>query len=211
MLDKIRNYGMEFFGMFYGVYRGKVIRNDDPDNLGQIVVHCPQVHGLVPPNDMWALPKAPFGGSQFGLWAIPDVGDWVYVSFDHGRPEYPIYEGGWWGNGDTTSDMVTSKITLVSKEGMKIVIDRSAKTILVEQSNGNSIKLSATEIDVTSSSTISLSAPIVKVTGNLTVDGELTVSGELALSKGASITGDITMAGALNITGSITLNGLPIG
>lgn len=138
-----QTYGLEDCGLYYGIYRAQVVRNDDPSSVGRVVVLCPQVHNTTAP-EIWAWPK--FNG----MWRIPDVGDWVYVQFDHGRAEYPMYGGGWWGTGDPTSDMTVKNIVLATPEGMKVVVDRTNKTVLVEQSDGNSILISNGELDIKS-------------------------------------------------------------
>ena len=56
-------------GEFYGKYRGIVSDNQDPQMLGRIRARIPDLTG----DDEcgWAMPCAPFGGSQTGFFAIP--------------------------------------------------------------------------------------------------------------------------------------------
>jgi phage baseplate assembly protein gpV len=147
--DKLKNYGLEFFGLYYGTYKAKVMSNTDPNNRGRLAIWCPQVHGPVSAQ-VWAEHKSPYAGNNFGFWAVPDVDEWVYVTFDHGRAEFPIWDGGWYANAEPTVDMVNSKVCLVTKEGMKIVIDRQAATILVDSGNGSSVTLSANTLALVS-------------------------------------------------------------
>lgn len=158
-LQRIMESGLEAIGLYYGVYRAKVINNADPDNLGRVILHCEQVHGKDYP-EVWAWPETPYAGNGFGFWAIPDKDDYVYVRFDHGRPDKPIWHGGWWGEDDVTDDdMTTKKVVLVVKEGMKIVLDRESQTVLIEQSLGNSVFISDETMEL-------------KHAGKILVDGE---------------------------------------
>lgn len=147
-LSTLLESGLEFFGLYYGTYRARVIRNDDPLNLGRIMVHCPQVHGPNYPQT-WAWPVTAYSVCKGGIWAIPDVGEWVHVQFDHGRAEYPLWLGGWWSEKETTTDMTPSKVVVCTPEGLKVVMDRKEMTILVEQSQGNSVMISDAECRVT--------------------------------------------------------------
>lgn len=144
-LHTILESGLEAIGLYYGVYRAKVIDNADPDNLGKLKIQCEQVHGGTYP-DVWSWPETPYAGNGFGMWAIPDIGESVYVRFDHGRPEKPIWHGGWWGTGETTDDMTLKKVVLTTLEGLKIVIDRDAASILLEQALGNSVLIDPNQI-----------------------------------------------------------------
>lgn len=156
MITELLKYGLEKFGLYYGTYKAKVIDVHDPDNCGRILVSCPQVHGMS--GAVWAYPKSPYGGKNFGLWAVPDTGDWVYVSFDHGRPEYPLWEGGWWGEGEVTSDMTPRNVVLATSEGMKVVIDRDMETVLIQQSNGNNLLITPDHIDIQSTGLVNISS-----------------------------------------------------
>lgn len=79
---------------YYGKYRGMVVTNEDPERRGRIVVQVPDVTGLVP--SMWAMPCVPFTGMQSGMWCVPAVGAGVWVEFEQGDPDYPIWTGGFW-------------------------------------------------------------------------------------------------------------------
>lgn len=80
---------------FYGKYRGTVINNIDPEQRGRIQVMVPDVSSLLPTS--WALPCAPVGGLQMGVFAVPVIGAGVWVEFEHGDPDLPIWSGCFWG------------------------------------------------------------------------------------------------------------------
>src|SRR5260370_1208751 len=81
---------------YYGKYRGFVADNNDPDNRGRLKVRVPGVLG----DDIvsgWALPCAPYGGAAGqGFFFIPDVEAGVWVEFESGLLEFPIWVGTFW-------------------------------------------------------------------------------------------------------------------
>ena len=80
---------------YYGKYRGTVINNIDPEQRGRIMAVVPAVQGLTPTS--WALPCVPIAGKQNGVYVVPQIGDGVWIEFEQGDPDYPIWVGGFWG------------------------------------------------------------------------------------------------------------------
>lgn len=81
-----------------GVYRGIVESITDPLQLGRIKVRIIQVYG--PPQNTstkdlpWALQCSMFGGgNDYGSKLVPPVGSTVWVLFEGGKTEYPVYMG----------------------------------------------------------------------------------------------------------------------
>jgi uncharacterized protein involved in type VI secretion and phage assembly len=81
---------------FLGKYRGTVVQNLDPMNLGRIQAMVPDVSNVVPTT--WAMPCLPVGGAQMGLFTVPPIGAGVFVEFEQGDPDYPIWTGSFWGS-----------------------------------------------------------------------------------------------------------------
>ena len=79
---------------FLGKFRGTVLNNIDPMMRGRIMARVPDVNQLVPTT--WAEPCLPVAGIQTGTYMIPAIGAGVWVEFEHGDPNYPIWTGGWW-------------------------------------------------------------------------------------------------------------------
>lgn len=80
---------------FYGKYRGLVIENIDPEQIGRVLVQVPDVLGELPSS--WAMPCVPAAGIQSGCFIVPPIGSQVWVEFEQGDPDYPIWTGGFWG------------------------------------------------------------------------------------------------------------------
>jgi hypothetical protein len=83
---------------FFGKYRGKVVNNTDPLALGRLQVQVPAVLGAG--RMSWALPCVPFAGRGIGFFALPPVGANVWVEFEAGDPDFPIWTGCFWGQGE---------------------------------------------------------------------------------------------------------------
>ncbi len=80
---------------YFGKYRGVVLNNVDPLQMGRIMVQVPDVTGLAPSS--WAMPCVPIAGIQNGMVALPIIGSGVWVEFEQGDPDYPIWTGCFWG------------------------------------------------------------------------------------------------------------------
>lgn len=81
---------------FFGKFRGMVLNNIDPMQMGRLQVQVPDVSNLLPTS--WAMPCFPFAGKQMGMWAIPQIGAGVWVEFEQGNPDYPIWSGCFYGS-----------------------------------------------------------------------------------------------------------------
>jgi hypothetical protein len=95
-LGIVRKHGLEYFGMYYGKYRGEVINNQDPQKLGRVQLRIPQIAGDNKV-EYWAWPSGQPAGADFGDFMIPPKGSPVWVTFENGDPSHPCYEGGHWG------------------------------------------------------------------------------------------------------------------
>jgi hypothetical protein len=80
---------------FFGKYRGKIASTKDPLNLGRIQVEIPSLLG--PGKLNWAMPCTPYAGKDIGLFTVPPVGSNIWVEFEAGDLDYPIWSGCFWG------------------------------------------------------------------------------------------------------------------
>lgn len=82
---------------FYGKYRGTVASPVDPLFKGRVQVII-TVGG--PPLLVWAEACTPFAGPGVGFYAIPPTGAGVWIEFEEGDLDKPIWTGCWWRAGE---------------------------------------------------------------------------------------------------------------
>ncbi|CAH1905574.1 VgrG protein [Candidatus Nitrotoga sp. HW29] len=83
-------------GNFYGKYRGMVLNNVDPMQMGRLQIQVPDVAGFIPTT--WAMPCVPLAGINMGMFALPMIGSGVWVEFEQGNSDHPIWVGCFWGS-----------------------------------------------------------------------------------------------------------------
>jgi uncharacterized protein involved in type VI secretion and phage assembly len=86
-------------GKYYGKYRGTVLNNVDPTFMGRLLIEVPDVVSLIPSS--WALPCVPLAGPTgppMGVYMVPPIGAGVWVEYEQGDPNHPIWVGCRWGS-----------------------------------------------------------------------------------------------------------------
>jgi uncharacterized protein involved in type VI secretion and phage assembly len=81
---------------YYGKYRGMVLNNLDPMQIGRLLVQVPDVSGLA--TSSWAMPCFPVTGRQMGSYMIPQIGAGVWIEYEQGNGDHPIWSGCWFGS-----------------------------------------------------------------------------------------------------------------
>ena len=156
---------------YYGKYRGIVTDINDPLMIGRIKATVSDVLG--DQESGWAMPCAPFGGEQTGFFVLPKVGAGVWIEFEHGDPDYPIWAGCWWGSAAEMPPVLLAppykKLMIVTEGGQSITLDDTPGIggITLETSGGQKIVLSATglEIDNGMGASIKMTGPQVSING----------------------------------------------
>jgi hypothetical protein len=175
---------------FFGKYRGKVAANQDPLHLGRIQVKVPAVFG----NDRlsWAMPCVPYAGPDIGFFTIPPVNANIWVEFEEGDPDYPIWTGCFWGEDELPQQArveqpvevqvfrvkgITFTLSnLGDNKGLTIevkdpVVDRPLKMVFnaqgieINNNNETTAKLTADLIELKnkSSSTVTITADTIQL------------------------------------------------
>jgi phage protein D len=109
-----------------GVVTALVDDNNDPEGQGRVRLRYPWMGDQAV--SYWARLMGPGAGKDYGVVWMPQVGDEVLVSFEHGDPAHPIVLGGLWNGTDTIpfdtgSDLDNGKVTycgFTSRTGHKI-------------------------------------------------------------------------------------------
>lgn len=149
---------------YYGKYRGFVVDNSDPEQLGRVKLRVPSILGDSVTG--WALPCLPFGGlADQGLFMVPEAGAQVWVEFEEGELSHPIWTGTFWqAGGDVPSEAALAppttrllktpsghrlqfddasgqeKYTLHHPAGSEMTIDAQG-TVLLTDANGAKVTL----------------------------------------------------------------------
>lgn len=180
LIDKIEN-------KYYGKYKGLVVDNNDPKNLGRLRLKIPSILG----EDMvsgWAMPCLPYGGANDqGFFFIPEVGAGVWVEFEEGNLEYPIWVGTYWtkpGGANevpkpaNTQSPPTRKI-IKTKKGHSIELedkDGKESIIITEKTNNNKITMNRNGITIEDSNgnviTMDASSGGIPATPGIKVNGD---------------------------------------
>ena len=122
---------------FYGKYRGLVSDNLDPLGRGRLKAQVPEVLGDV--DTGWALPCAPYAGSDAGLFAVPPAGAGVWIEFEAGDVARPIWSGCWWGDGDVPDSAVPQQKVFKSEKGLRVRLDDLTQEIVISDANDNNL------------------------------------------------------------------------
>lgn len=207
---------------YYGKYRAFVADNADPEDRGRLRLKVPGVL-----NDEvltgWALPCVPYGGAaDQGFVFIPEVDAGVWVEFEAGNLDYPVWVGTYWGKPGGTSEVPkpnqpdgsedsdvqhppTRKIIKTLK-GHTIQIedaDDEDLVLLLENTNGNLIVMNKDGIKVTDGANqqeILLDSNGIKLTDKT---GNIIEMSDSAFTITSKVAFDIDASGqAVTITGS---------
>jgi hypothetical protein len=115
---------------FYGKFRGLVVDNLDPMQIGRITAQIPDVLGETP--STWAMPCVPAAGIQAGCFCVPPIGSQVWMEFEQGNPDYPIWIGGFWGDASHVPSMATAPPPVIPPGlGQNIVLQTTGQSTLV--------------------------------------------------------------------------------
>lgn len=106
---------------FFGKYRGKVENNVDPQQIGRIQASVPAVFGEG--RLSWAMPCAAYAGPGVGFFVIPPLGANVWVEFEGGNPDYPIWSGCFWGPGEAPAPPALPFVKILQTDGIMLKLD----------------------------------------------------------------------------------------
>lgn len=154
---------------FYGKYRGTVTDIKDPLMTFRVRAKVPDVMGDL--ESGWAMPCVPFAGSGMGFFALPKVGAGVWIEFEHGDPDYPIWSGCWFGSVAEVPPLLLAppykKVMVKTEGGHSILLDDTPGVggITLETSGGQKIVMNSLgiEIDNGSGGKIKMTGPQISI------------------------------------------------
>jgi hypothetical protein len=154
---------------YFGKYRGLVTDIEDPQNACRIRATVPAVLGEHPCG--WAMPAAPFAGPAYGVVMLPAIGSGVWIEFEAGRLDSPIWSGAWWASGQRPEPQGPKLRVIVSENGHTVILDDHSDEVRVIHGSGPEIKMTGSDIVLTvgacelriTSTEISLNNGMVKV------------------------------------------------
>lgn len=161
-------------GPFVGKYRAVVTSNQDPLMLGRVRARVPDVYG--DEDSGWALPALPYAGRNVGLYLVPPEGANIWVEFEQGNAEYPIWTGCFWGDGQnpaTTAASQPGPTTLPSAKVLKtdsctFTLDDAPGSggITIEFTGGIKITMKQTGVEITNGMGASINLSGISVSIN---------------------------------------------
>ncbi len=85
---------------YNGQYAGVVVRDNDPQHQGRVLVKIPSVLGK--DKTIWAKPASKLAKNNRGQFAVPEVGSRVQISFERGDLRNPVWKApaGVWNKPD---------------------------------------------------------------------------------------------------------------
>jgi uncharacterized protein involved in type VI secretion and phage assembly len=156
---------------YYGKYKGTVTDNNDDLKRGRVKISCPDALGKQPSG--WATPCVPYAGPHVGLFLIPPVGAHVWIEFERGDLDYPIWSGCFWDNDEAPASDPNTKILKTDHGTITIDDSDSNGKITIETRGGMKITLDSTNIEITdgvsgtinlSNGTVTINDPALEVT-----------------------------------------------
>jgi uncharacterized protein involved in type VI secretion and phage assembly len=126
MDDRTARYIERNEGKYWGKCRGIVADRNDPDQLGRLKLTVPSLFG--DEKTGWAAPASPFAGADIGFFFLPQVGDMVWVEFEEGDLDQPIWSGGSWARPDRDSEIPAEAKTSYPEQA---VIKTKAGNVIV--------------------------------------------------------------------------------
>jgi uncharacterized protein involved in type VI secretion and phage assembly len=141
----------------WGKYRGFVVDRNDPERVGRLRLTVPSVFGAAETG--WASPCSPYAGADIGFFFLPQPGDMVWVEFEEGDLDHPIWSGGAWAKPGNTPEVPKEaapypdtaviktrsgnvivlsdasggeQITIRAKGGCEIVLDPNSNVVTIQ-------------------------------------------------------------------------------
>jgi uncharacterized protein involved in type VI secretion and phage assembly len=96
------------------------------------------------------MPSVPYAGNQVGLFLIPEANTSVWIEFEHGDPDYPIWSGCFWARGEVPVSPASADKKVLRTAAGTITLDDTAgsNSITIETATNLKIKLDQQGIEI---------------------------------------------------------------
>lgn len=168
VMDQIEDIYGALQGRFFGKFKGIVVSNADPQNLGRLLVRVPDV---LRDQEIWASACVPYAGQkvsgkQTGFFAVPPDASHIWIEFEGGNPDFPIWVGCQWIANQTDSAEAAPDVVVLRNGAGSITMSESSGEIILEAADSTTvtigsggITLEGTEINFSANgSVVSISA-----------------------------------------------------
>jgi hypothetical protein len=216
----------------WGKYRGKVISTSDPTISGRLLCTVAAFPGM----DLnWAMPCVPYAAIGQGFFAVPPPDSDVWIEFEGGDPDKPIWTGGYWEFGEEPAmpeldpvtpeliDILRSKFcTLLFNDvpgegGVKVsAIDPVAPVPVTLTMNEEGFAVVCGELSLRMNPEVGITLTAGETVMTLTPEGATleTAAVEVTAEDTVSVTsptteveGDVDIVGAVEIEGDVEITG----
>lgn len=172
---------------YHGVYPALVSDIVDPDSLGRVEVSFPWLGSDGADVRAWATLCTPYADDEQGLLILPEVGSQVIVAFEAGNLRRPYILGSTWNGKESLprdperannirllrsradsrlefdDSAGSAKVRITMASGHEITLDDATQEVTVKHSGGCTVKLTATDVQVTANATVQVTSPMVQV------------------------------------------------
>jgi cytoskeletal protein CcmA (bactofilin family) len=216
----------------FGKFRGKVVDTADPMLGGRLLCEVAAVPGMLL---NWAMPAVPYASVGQGFFAVPVEGSDVWIEFEQGDPNRPIWCGGYWEIGE---EPAMPELSPEAPELINVLRSKSCTLLFNDTPEEGGVTISAIDPVATVPVTLTMNEMGLTITcGDLTFSmnpeigitltaGDTTMvltpenvtvetpAVEVTAEESVSVTspmteveGDVAITGAVEITGDTEITG----
>jgi uncharacterized protein involved in type VI secretion and phage assembly len=158
---------------YFGKYRGTVTDNADPTHRGRLKVRVPMFLDSL---EIWAMPCVPYADDRMGLHNLPEPDTGVWIEFEAGNPDYPIWTGCFWADAQLPKDQNGTEASAPmkiwrTKQGLLLAMDDDNQTISLSDKHGHNfmtIDVSGGSVKIQASAKVVVEAPAIELVENAT-------------------------------------------
>jgi len=152
MLEELERLTEMVGSRYFGKYRGIVTNNEDAQKRGRIEVKVP---AIFTDQSVWAMPCAPVANPDgSGFFAIPDLEANVWVEFEAGNLDFPIWSGCFWPEDAIDAADAVPAVKFWKTKSFIIRVDDDAGELTIEKTSGGKLTVSATEVAAEANSVV---------------------------------------------------------